>query len=178
MRTDSTRLSPDAVEAAREYVGVAYGKNFVPAQPNVYKSKKNAQDAHEAIRPTSLELTPESVRKHLKDDQFKLYKLIWDRFLASQMPPAVYDQTSVDIEATASDKTVYGLRASGRILKFSGWLEAYGKGEPTKAAPLAGEDEADKAEVEGQTAAQSGTFWPKTPRRRCQSSTRGRSSSS
>ncbi len=121
MRTDSTRLSPDAVQAAREYVGQRYGAEWVPAQPNVFKSKKNAQD-----------------------DQFKLYKLIWDRFLASQMTPAVYDQTSVDIEATAKDGTVYGLRASGRTLKFSGWLEAYGKGEiPKAAAPLAGEGEGD-----------------------------------
>jgi len=144
MRTDSTRLSPDAVQAAREYIGQRYGGEWVPPQPNVFKSKKNAQDAHEAIRPTSLELTPESVRRHLKDDQFKLYKLIWDRFLASQMTPAVYDQTSVDIEATAQDGTPYGLRASGRTLKFSGWLEAYGKGEiPKAAAPLAGEGEGD-----------------------------------
>jgi DNA topoisomerase-1 len=144
MRTDSTRLSPDAVNAARDYVAEKHGKEWVPAQPNVFKSKKNAQDAHEAIRPTSLELTPESVRRHLKDDQFKLYKLIWDRFLASQMTPAVYDQTSVDVEGTATDRTQYGLRASGRVLKFSGWLEAYGKGEPAKAAPLAGEAEASE----------------------------------
>ena len=87
-----------------------YGKEFVPAQPNVFKSKKNAQDAHEAIRPTSLELTPESVRKHLKDEQFKLYKLIWDRFVACQMTPAVYDQTSVDIEAKPADATRTRLR--------------------------------------------------------------------
>ncbi|HEY5240106.1 MAG TPA: type I DNA topoisomerase [Polyangiaceae bacterium] len=148
MRTDSTRLSPDAVEAARDYILQKNGKAFVPAQPNVFKSKKNSQDAHEAIRPTSLELPPEAVRAHLKDDQFKLYKMIWERFLASQMTPAVYDQTSVDIEAVAKDKTVYGLRASGRILKFSGWLEAYGKGEiPKAAAPLAGEGE---QEAEGE----------------------------
>ncbi|HEY8040239.1 MAG TPA: type I DNA topoisomerase [Polyangiaceae bacterium] len=149
MRTDSTRLSPDAVQAAREYLTGKYGAQWVPAQPNVFKSKKNSQDAHEAIRPTSLELTPESVRRHLKDDQFKLYKMIWERFLASQMTPAVYDQTSVDIEATAADGTVYGLRASGRILKFTGWLEAYGKGEIPKAAnPLAGEGEQDATEGE------------------------------
>jgi DNA topoisomerase I len=149
MRTDSTRLSPDAVQAARDYVLEKHGKGYVPAQPNVFKSKKNSQDAHEAIRPTSLELPPEAVRAHLKDDQFKLYKMIWERFLASQMTPAVYDQTSVDVEAVAKDKTVYGLRASGRILKFSGWLEAYGKGEvPKAAAPLAGEGEQDAAEGE------------------------------
>jgi DNA topoisomerase-1 len=149
MRTDSTRLSPDAVEAARVHITEKYGKTYVPAQPNVFKSKKNAQEAHEAIRPTSLELTPESVRKHLKDDQFKLYKLIWERFLASQMTPAVYDQTSVDIEAIAADETAYGLRASGRILKFSGWLEAYDKGAtPKSASPLAGEGEGDQVEGE------------------------------
>ena len=139
MRTDSTRLSPDAVNAARDHISKAYGPEWIPAQPNVFKSKKNAQDAHEAIRPTSLELPPESVRRHLKDDQFKLYKLIWDRFLASQMSAALYDQTSVDIEAACTDMT-YGLRASGRVLKFSGWLEAYGKPETGRAAvPLAGE---------------------------------------
>jgi DNA topoisomerase-1 len=140
MRTDSTRLSPDAVNDARDHIATKYGREWVPAQPNVFKSKKNSQDAHEAIRPTSLELTPDSVRRHLKDDQFKLYKLIWERFVASQMTPALYDQTSIDIEAVAADKTSYGLRASGRVLRFSGWLEAYGKGEPTRGtAPLAGE---------------------------------------
>ncbi len=113
MRTDSTRLSPDAVEAARVHIAEKYGKAFVPAQPNVFKSKKNAQDAHEAIRPTSLEFSPDSVRKYLKDDQFKLYKLIWDRFLASQMTPAVYDQTSIDIEAIAADKTAGGRTGCG-----------------------------------------------------------------
>jgi DNA topoisomerase-1 len=151
MRTDSTRLSPDAVNAAREYVATKWGKEWVPAQPNVFKSKKNAQDAHEAIRPTSMDLTPESVRKHLKEEQFKLYKLIWERFVASQMSPAVYDQTSIDIEAkpaNGASASTYGLRTSGRILKFSGWLEAYGKGEPAKSAPLAGESDDDKSDGE------------------------------
>jgi DNA topoisomerase-1 len=147
MRTDSTRLSPDAVNAARDYLAARYGKAYVPPQPNVFKSKKNAQDAHEAIRPTSVDLPPESVRRHLKDDQFKLYKLIWDRFLASQMTPAVYDQTSVEVEAIAKDETHYGLRASGRVLKFSGWLEVYGKAEMPKAAsPLAGEEESEEGD--------------------------------
>jgi DNA topoisomerase-1 len=149
MRTDSTRLSPDAQGAAREFIAATYGKEYVPAQPNVFKSKKNAQDAHEAIRPTALELPPEAVRRHLRDDQFKLYKLIWDRFVASQMTPATYDQTSVDIEANAGP-TNYGLRASGRTLKFSGWLEAYGKPETgSKAGPLAGEGEGDDEKSKG-----------------------------
>jgi DNA topoisomerase-1 len=153
MRTDSTRLSPDAVDAARDYIASAFGREFVPAQPNVFKSRKSAQDAHEAIRPTSLDLPPDSVRRHLKDEQFKLYKLIWDRFVASQMIPAVYDQTSVDIEAKCKGGTVYGLRASGRILKVSGWLEAYGKGmDPVvgrtlaRSGGLAGEGEGDAKE--------------------------------
>jgi DNA topoisomerase-1 len=143
MRTDSVRLSPDAVDAARSFVADVYGPQFVPAQPNVFKSRKSAQDAHEAIRPTSMELGPEVVRRHLKDDQLKLYRLIWERFVASQMNPAVYDQTSVDIEAKGGG-SLYGLRASGRVLKFSGWLEAYGRGESTKAGSLAGEGDGDE----------------------------------
>jgi DNA topoisomerase-1 len=142
MRTDSVRLSPDAVKEARELISGRYGPQWVPAQPNVFKSRKSAQDAHEAIRPTSLDLAPETIRRHLKDDQLKLYRLIWDRFIASQMNPAVYDQTSVDIDGKA-DKSNYGLRASGRVLKFSGWLEAYGRGESTKAGSLAGEGDGD-----------------------------------
>ena len=142
MRTDSTRLSPDAVEEARVFISKEYGKGHVPDVPNVFKSKKNTQDAHEAIRPTSLELTPESVRKHLKDEQFKIYKLIWDRFLASQMTDAVYDQTACMIEAKAKKGTTYDLRASGRTLKFAGWLEVYGGGREETKSKLAGEEEA------------------------------------
>jgi len=142
MRTDSTRISPDAVNAARELIAKRYGREWVPPQANVFKSKKNAQDAHEAIRPTSLDLPPDALRRHLKDDQFKLYKLIWDRFIACQMTPALYDQTTVEIQAKTPDHGTYGLRASGRVLKFSGWLEAYGKGESvTKSGSLAGESD-------------------------------------
>ncbi len=122
MRTDSTRLSPDAVQAARIYIEQTYGAAHLPAQPNVFKSKKNTQDAHEAIRPTSLDLPPDQVKKHLKDEQYKLYKLIWERFLASQMSEAIYDQTGVDIEGAAAGSDTYGLRVGGRILKFPGWL--------------------------------------------------------
>jgi DNA topoisomerase-1 len=109
MRTDSTRLSPDAVERrARLHRRSATAKaNGCPRSRTSSSPRKNAQDAHEAIRPTSLDLPPGSVRKHLKDEQFKLYKLIWERFIASQMTPAVYDQTSVDIEATnQAERTV------------------------------------------------------------------------
>ncbi|HEY1960050.1 MAG TPA: type I DNA topoisomerase [Polyangiaceae bacterium] len=121
MRTDSTRVAPEAIAGVREYVEQKYGKTYLPEQPNVFKSKKDAQDAHEAIRPTSLAYPPDQIRKHLKEEQYKLYKLIWDRFVASQMTEAVYDQTSVEIEAGE-----YTLRASGRILKFAGWLAVYG----------------------------------------------------
>lgn len=140
MRTDSTRVSPDALAAVREYIAAKYGKDSLPAEPNAFKSKKNAQDAHEAIRPTSLDHTPEQVRKHLKDDQFKLYKLIWDRFVASQMKDAIYDQTSVEVEAKAKSST-YMLRTSGRILKFAGWLEVYGAADVT---PQAGAEESEE----------------------------------
>jgi DNA topoisomerase-1 len=125
IRTDSTRVSEDAIAEVREHIEKRYGKQFVPEKPNIYRSKKNAQDAHEAIRPTSMEHPPEAVRKHLKDEQFKLYKMIWNRFVASQMNPAVYDRTIADIEAVAEDErpVTYGLRATGRIQKFAGWLQ-------------------------------------------------------
>jgi DNA topoisomerase I len=127
MRTDSTRVSDDAVAEARKLIAKKYGKGFVPEKPNVFKSKKGAQDAHEAIRPTSVDIQPDSIRKYLKDEQYKLYKMIWNRFVASQMEPAVYDRTIVDVEATSRRESPanarYGLRANGRILKFAGWLQ-------------------------------------------------------
>ncbi len=95
MRTDSTRLSADAVEACREHIRQVYGPEFLPERPVAYRAKKGAQDAHEAIRPTSMDLPPERLRPHLDADQFRLYKLVWDRFVACQMKPALYDQTSV-----------------------------------------------------------------------------------
>jgi len=152
MRTDSLRVSDDAITAMREMIAKTYGEDHLPTKPNEYKAKKNAQEAHEAIRPTSLDYPPDSIKKYLKDEQYKLYKMIWERTLASQMAPAVYDQTAVDIEATvkgngAVTHRVYGLRASGRVLKFGGWLEAYGKGLDSQ---LAGEE--DNAE-EGADAA-------------------------
>jgi DNA topoisomerase-1 len=153
MRTDSVRVSPDAITEAREFIAAKHGEKFLPAKPNVFKSRKDAQEAHEAIRPTSLELSPDKVRKHLTDEQFKLYKLIWDRFIASQMSHAVYDQTGVDIEATPSTKKPahenYDLRASGKVLKFSGWLEQYQAGRALEEGPkeLAGEEDGGEAEA-------------------------------
>jgi DNA topoisomerase-1 len=123
MRTDSTRVSPDAITEAREYVQKNLGAQYLPAKPNEYKSKKDAQDAHEAIRPTNVAFTPESIRKNLSEEQYKLYKLIWQRFVASQMVPAVFDQTTVDIAAKA-DKT-YDFRVSGSVMKFDGFLKVY-----------------------------------------------------
>src|SRR5436305_10060762 len=96
MRTDSTRVAQDALEEVREMIGSNYGPEFVPESPNVYKSKKEAQEAHEAIRPSSATRHPDSVKQYLQEDEFKVYKLIWQRFVASQMLPAVFDQTSVD----------------------------------------------------------------------------------
>ena len=139
MRTDSTRVAPEALGFLRDYITAKYGAGSLPKDPNVYKSKKAAQEAHEAIRPTSLDYTPDSVKKHLKDEQFKLYKLIWDRFVASQMKDALYDQTSVEIEAKSTPKApTYMMRASGRTLKFAGWLEVYGAAADE---PQAGGDE-------------------------------------
>ena len=88
MRTDSTRVSNEALNAVRHFIEGQYGKNYLPGKPNTYRSKKGAQDAHEAIRPTSMEYTPERVRRYLRRDVFQLYSLIWDRFVASQMVPA------------------------------------------------------------------------------------------
>jgi DNA topoisomerase I len=145
MRTDSTRVSPEFIEGAREYIATKYGKEAVPKEPNIFKSKKNSQDAHEAVRPTSLDYPPEAVRKHLKDEQFKLYKLIWERFVASQMKDAIFDQTSIDIEAKAKGST-YTFRASGRVLKFGGWLEVYGSGDTSSEQQAGGEESEDKTE--------------------------------
>ena len=120
MRTDSTRISDEAMEMVRSYVSDVYTGPYLPEKPVIYKSKKDAQDAHEAIRPTFVGRTPDDLKAFLSDDEYKLYWLIWTRFVASQMNPAVYDQTSVEI--TAKD---YLFRASGRVLKFDGFLKVY-----------------------------------------------------
>src|SRR3978361_2367010 len=99
MRTDSTRVSPDAITEVRGYIGKELGTHYLPDAANTFKSKTDAQDAHEAIRPTEVRHTPESVKRYLSDEQFRLYQLIWRRFVASQMVPAVFDQTIVDAKA-------------------------------------------------------------------------------
>jgi len=121
MRTDSVRIAEEALTAVREYIPTAFGPEYLPEKPNVYKSKADAQDAHEAIRPTSLAHDPETVKQYLTPDQYSLYKLIWNRFVASQMPPATFDETTVDI--TAGD---YLFRVKGTVPKFAGWMATYG----------------------------------------------------
>lgn len=121
MRTDSVRIVPEAVEAVRQHIAKKYGKEYVPDTARNYATKKAAQDAHEAIRPTSLLYTPEKLQKYLTPDQLKLYTLIWRRFVASQMNPAVYDTISCDIETNNK----MALRATGSAIKFSGFLAVY-----------------------------------------------------
>jgi DNA topoisomerase I len=120
MRTDSTRVSEQAVGEVREHIAVKYGPDFVPEKPNIYKTKADAQDAHEAIRPTSMQYDPDSVRAYLTPDQLYLYRLIWNRFVASQMPPATFDETTVDINASN-----YTFRVKGSVPKFAGWMAVY-----------------------------------------------------
>ena len=138
MRTDSTRVSPDAIAEAREFIG-KLGKQYLPATPNEYAGKKQeqAQDAHEAIRPTNVAYTPQAIRKYLSDEQFRLYKLIWQRFVSSQMTPAVFDQTTVDIVAKAMQ--AYDFRVTGSVLKFDGHLRFE---EEDKRARQAAKDQA------------------------------------
>jgi DNA topoisomerase-1 len=142
MRTDSTRVSEQALTEVREWIGTTHGPDFVPEKPNFFRAKADAQDAHEAIRPTSLQYDPEKVRAYLSPDQYSLYRLIWNRFVASQMTPAVYDETIVDV--TAGE---YLLRVRGSVPKFSGWLAVYGQTaggpeqEPTSAPESGDSDE-------------------------------------
>ena len=127
MRTDSTRVAPEAIQEVREYVGKEYGAAYLPETPNTYKEKKEAQAAHEAIRPTSAMRHPDQIKQYLKEDEFKVYKLIWQRFVASQIMPAVFDQTTVDIDAKAKNGSseVFWFRVTGSVLKFDGFLRVY-----------------------------------------------------
>jgi DNA topoisomerase-1 len=135
MRTDSVRISNEALTQAQDYIRSAHGADSLPETPNVYKSKGRAQEAHEAVRPTQVSLDPERVKSTLTKDQARLYDLVWKRFVASQMAPAVLDQTSVDIEAAdpgAKGKSCL-LRATGSVLVFPGHLAVYG-GDKQKVA--------------------------------------------
>ncbi len=136
MRSDSTRISDTALNETRDFVGGEYGKEYLPEKPNFYKSKKGAQDAHEAIRPTDVNRTPESLKSYLSADEHKLYRLIWQRTVASQMSPAVFDQTTIDIKAGRLT-----FRATGSVLKFDGFLKVYQEGRDEKT-----EEDDDEAE--------------------------------
>jgi len=120
MRTDSVRISEEAQKNALNFINSAFGENYSPSTPRVFKGKKNAQDAHEAIRPANIEITPDMVKATLKDDQYKLYSLIWKRFIASQMAVCIMEVTSIDIK-----NQEYGLKASGSLIKFDGFMKVY-----------------------------------------------------
>jgi DNA topoisomerase-1 len=120
MRTDSVRISAEALQEVRQFIAEKFGPDYLPEKPNVYKSRKTAQEAHESIRPTSMKNDPARVKSFLPEDQLALYELIWNRFVACQMNPAVYDQTSVDIQAGK-----YLFRATGSILIFPGFMTLY-----------------------------------------------------
>lgn len=124
MRTDSLRIAIEAISECRGYIGSKFGDAYVPEKPKFYKSKRSAQDAHEAIRPTSMAYDPEKIKDSLKTDQYKLYKLIWNRFLASQMPDAVFDTLQAEIKADE-----YILKANGSTVRFDGFMAVYVEGK-------------------------------------------------
>jgi DNA topoisomerase-1 len=136
MRTDSTRVSDTALGEVRDYIGGQYGGGYLPDKAVHYRSKKDAQDAHEAIRPTEVSRTPDSLAKYLKPEELKLYRLIWQRFVASQMMPAVFDQTTIDIHAGR-----FVFRATGSVQKFDGFLKIYQEGRDEKTEE---DDEAER----------------------------------
>lgn len=140
MRTDSTRISQEALEKIRNYIAKSYGANYLPSKPNIYGKKKSAQDAHEAIRPTymSREYEPKKLKKYLSNDQYKIYELIWRRFVACQMKPAKADKTVVTVEAGR-----YSFKAEGEIITFRGYLIAYEE-KPEEETEEKGDDKRDR----------------------------------
>jgi DNA topoisomerase-1 len=144
MRTDSTRVSDQALNDVREYINTRYGPEFVPEKPIYYRAKKDAQDAHEAIRPTSMKYHPDEIRANLTPDQYYLYKLVWNRFVASQMPPATFDETTVDIDAAN-----YLFRVKGSVPKFAGWLAVYNQEVPEARTEGPGPDAVTAEDEEG-----------------------------
>lgn len=139
MRTDSTRISNDALDEVRTYISEKYGKDYLPDQANIYKTKKAAQDAHEAIRPTSMANTPERVAPFLEKDALRLYELIWKRFVACQMISAIFDQTTFNIRAG-----IYDLRATGSVMKFPGFISVYLEGKDEGSQNEEEEDDSEK----------------------------------
>ena len=129
MRTDGVQIAPEAISACRRVVEKLYGKGYVPASPRQYETKaKNAQEAHEAIRPTDFTKSPDSVARYLDADAAKLYKLVWQRTLASQTASAEIERTTADIEANGKDGVTYGVRATGQVIRFDGFLKVYEEG--------------------------------------------------
>ncbi len=137
MRSDSTRVSDTALSEVRDFIGGEYGDKYLPEKPNYYKGKKDAQDAHEAIRPTDVSRTPENLKNYLSPDEYRLYRLIWQRFVASQMTPAIFDQTTIDIKAGR-----FTFRATGSVQKFDGFLKVYQEGRDEK--PPEDEDDEER----------------------------------
>jgi DNA topoisomerase-1 len=137
MRTDSTRVGEAALDEVRQFINGQYGADYLPEKAVHYRSKKDAQDAHEAIRPTDVVRTPDAIAKYLNKEQLKLYRLIWQRFVASQMTPAVFDQTTIDIQAGR-----FLFRATGSVQKFDGFLKLYQEGRDEKAEE---DDEAERS---------------------------------
>src|SRR5688572_22115962 len=144
MRTDSTRVSDQALTDVREYINTRYGPEFVPEKPIYYRAKKDAQDAHEAIRPTSMKYHPDEIRANLTPDQYYLYKLVWNRFVASQMPAATFDETTVDIDAAN-----YLFRVKGSVPKFAGWMAVYNQEVPEARTEGPGPDAVTAEDEEG-----------------------------
>jgi len=143
MRTDSTRVSEAALSEVRDFIGGQYGPNYLPEKAVHYRSKKDAQDAHEAIRPTDVTRTPDALAKYLNKEELKLYRLIWQRFVASQMMAAIFDQTTIDIAAGR-----FTFRATGSVLKFDGFLKVYQEGRDEKPAEDDDEQERRLPQVE------------------------------
>ena len=149
MRTDSTRVSEQALGEVREFVAQRFGPEYVPEKPNIFRAKKDAQDAHEAIRPTSMQFHPDAVRAHLTGDQYYLYRLIWNRFVASQMPPATFDETTVDIDASGGGLPTYLFRVKGSVPKFAGWMAVYNQEQPEARTEGPGPDAVSAEDDEG-----------------------------
>ena len=149
MRTDSTRVADQALTEVREFIGQRFGADYVPERPNYYRAKKDAQDAHEAIRPTSMQFHPDTIRGHLTPDQYYLYRLIWNRFVASQMPPATFDETTVDIDALAPDAPTYLFRVKGSVPKFAGWMAVYNQEQAEARTEGPGPDAVTAEDEEG-----------------------------
>ena len=149
MRTDSTRVADQALTEVREFIGQRFGADYVPEKPNYYRAKKDAQDAHEAIRPTSMQFHPDAIRGHLTPDQYYLYRLIWNRFVASQMPPATFDETTVDIDALAPDAPTYLFRVKGSVPKFAGWMAVYNQEQAEARTEGPGPDAVTAEDEEG-----------------------------